>query len=325
MADDDDEDIPTVARPVADELGFDLDGALAAVVTVRAQVPPDAFTAKTLGTERRGNGVIIDKRGLVLTIGYLVTEAEQIWVTSARHGAAPGHVLAYDQGSGFGLVQLLGRLDAPALPLGKARDLELGATLIVAGGRGRRDALSARLVGRRRFAGYWEYLIEGALFTAPAHPHWGGAACIDEAGRLVGIGSLLVQEAGRGSEPEVGNMVVPVDLLEPVLPDLMRYGRPSGPPRPWLGLYAADTGEGVVVTGTAPAGPAARGGIEDGDLILGVDGQAVGDLGDLWRVIWAAGAAGVAVRLQVSRDGREREIGCVTADRGQFLRQPRLH
>lgn len=323
--DEDDDDIPPVARPDPAELAFDLERALTSVVTVRTEVPEDAFTAPILGTERQGNGVVIGPKGLVLTIGYLITEAEKVWVTTQRGGAAPGHVLAYDQATGFGLVQALAPLNVPAMPLGRSDELDVGQGVVVTGSRGRRDSLSARVVARHPFAGYWEYYLDAAVFTAPAHPRWGGAACIGPDGRLVGIGSLLVQEAARGGQNVVGNMVVPIDLLPPILDDLVRYGRPKGPPRPWLGLYATDTQDGVTVTGVAPRGPAAAAGLAEGDTVAEINGEPVEDLADLWRRLWAAGAAGVTVTLARVRNGQRQELRCRTADRQSFLKQPSVH
>ena len=323
--DEDDDDIPPVARPDPAELAFDLDRTLASLVTVRTEVAEDAFTAGILGTERQGNGVVIGSHGLVLTIGYLITEAERIWLMTSAGGAVPGHALAYDQTTGFGLIQALGPLGVPALQLGQSDELEVGQPVVICGGRGLRDALSARIVASHAFAGYWEYYLERALFTAPAHPRWGGAACIGPDGRLVGIGSLLVQEAAREGQSTVGNMIVPVDALKPILDDLVRYGRPKGPPRPWLGLYATDSGEGVTVTGLASGGPADRGGVVEGDTLIELDGRPVEDLADLWRKLWASGAAGVTVTLAVLRNGRRRELSCVTGDRDRFLKQPSLH
>jgi S1-C subfamily serine protease len=323
--DEDDDDIPPVARPDPAELSFDLDRAQASVVTVRAEIAADAYTAPILGTERQGNGVVIDAKGLTLTIGYLVTEAERVWILTARGGAVPGHVLAYDQATGFGLVQALGALGAPAMPLGRSERVEVGQPVVITGGRGARDALSARVVACHGFAGYWEYYLEAALFTAPAHPRWGGAACIGPDGRLVGIGSLLVQEAARGGQNVVGNMVVPIDLLPPILNDLVRYGRVPGPPRPWLGLYATDTRDGITVTGLAPGGPAAAGGLAEGDTLTEINGEPLEDLGDLWRKLWATGPAGVTVTLAVVRNGRRHDRPCRTADRQSFLKQPWLH
>ena len=324
-ADDDDDDIPPVARPDSAELAYDLDAALSAVVGVRTEIPADAFTASALGTERRGNGVVIGEDGLILTIGYLITEAERVWLSTAQGTAAPGHVVAYDQATGLGLVQALGRLGTGTLALGASADLEAGQAVLVAGGRGTRDALSARLVAKRPFAGYWEYYLDAALFTAPAHPQWGGAACIGPDGSLIGIGSLLVQEVAREGQSLVGNMIVPIDLLPPILDDLLRYGRVDQPPRPWLGLFATDGTDGVTVTGVAPGGPAARAGIAEGDVVTTLAGEPIDDLGELWRKLWAQGEAGVAVQLTLTRDGREQKRTCSTADRNSFLKQPRLH
>ena len=324
MSDTDDE-IPAVARPKPDEAAFDLEAALASVVGLRIEVAPDAYTAETLGTERRGNGVVIGEKGLVLTVGYLVIEAEQVWISTSRNTAAQGHILAYDQATGFGLVQALGRLGVPALPVGSSRGLKEGSPVVVAGSRGLKTALSARLVDRRPFAGYWEYYIEDALFTAPAHPHWGGAAVISAEGRLVGIGSLLVQEASQGQQSMVGNMAVPIDLLGTVIDELLRSGRSKAADRPWLGLYATDVRDAVVVTGTAPRGPAAEAGLAEGDIVLRVDGHQIEDLADLWQRLWAAGPPGVEVTLMIARDGQPHEVTLRTADRHAFLKQPRLH
>jgi S1-C subfamily serine protease len=325
VADDDDDDIPPVARPDPAELDFDLAEVLASIVMIRAEVPADAFTAQVLGTERRGNGVVIGKDGLIATIGYLITEADQVWVTTAHGTAAPAHVVAYDQGSGLGLVQALAPLQAPPLALGAGDVLEPGQSLVVAGGRGLSDALSARLVARRPFAGYWEYYLEAALFTAPAHPHWGGAACIGPDGGLIGIGSLLVQEMASEGQSLVGNMIVPIELLPPILDDLMRFGRVDQPPRPWLGLFATDAAEGVVVTGLAPGGPAARAGVAEGDAVTALNGQEIEDLGDLWRKLWAQGPAGIQVQLTLARGGRTQKVSCQTADRRTFMKRPLLH
>jgi len=231
-------EIPGEIQPKPGDFAFDLDRALSAVLGLRATIPEDAFSAGTLGTERAGSGVLIRRDGLVLTIGYLVTEAETIWLTSMEGGAVPGHLLAYDQESGFGLVQALGRLNAPPIDLGIGLRVGAGDRAIMAAEGGRRHAIAARVVARQEFAGYWEYVLDRAIFTAPAHPLWGGAGLIGADGRLIGIGSLHVQRAnGRELRRDV-NMVVPIDLLPPILDDMLTYGRPNRPPRPWLGLIA---------------------------------------------------------------------------------------
>jgi S1-C subfamily serine protease len=318
-------DIPAPLQPNPRDCAFDLEHALLSVVGLRSSVPDDAFTAATLGTERAGSGAVIREDGLVLTIGYLITEAETVWLSSADGRAIPGHVLAYDQETGFGLIQALGRLDLPALPLGDASTLRLEEPVLVAAGGGRHHAIKSVVVARQEFAGYWEYLLESAIFTAPAHPFWGGTALIGPDGALLGIGSLHVQQAtGRGATRDV-NMMVPIDLLPPILDDLLIYGRANRPPRPWLGIYAAESNERIVVAGLAPNGPAQEANIRTGDGILAVGNEAVADLPSLWRQIWAAGSAGSEVPIKLFRDGKVLTTRVRSADRSSFLKTPRIH
>jgi S1-C subfamily serine protease len=311
-------------QPRPGDYTFDLDAALAAVVGVRVNVPDDAFTANVLGTERSGHGVAIRKDGLILTIGYLVTEAETIWLTLSGGRAVPGHVVGYDQTTGFGLVQALARLDMPALPLGRSAAVEAGDRVVIAGAGGREHAVAAAVVAKREFAGYWEYLLDEAIFTAPAHPFWGGAAAINDGGELVGIGSLQLEQAEPGEENARLNMVVPIDLLRPILDDMMTIGRPNRPPRPWLGLYATEMDSQVLVAGIASRGPAQRADLRTGDVVLAVSGRKVTDLASFVRGIWALGDAGVEVPITVYRDGRTTELKVASADRDDFLRGPSL-
>src|SRR5262249_50821863 len=236
------------------------------------EVPDEAFTASALGTERIGHGVVIGADGLVLTIGYLITEAESIWLTTHEGAVVPGHALAYDQVTGFGLVMPLGRLDAPVMKRGTAAPVAVGDGVTVIGHGGLEHALDARIIARREFAGYWEYLLEEALFTAPAHPQWGGTALVGEDGRLIGVGSLLVQEAS-GPDTIDANMFVPIDLLEPILEDMCKLGRPARAARPWLGLNATPLQGMLVVRGLTQGGPAQRAGVRLGDVLLAVAPQ----------------------------------------------------
>jgi S1-C subfamily serine protease len=315
---------PKGVQPRQDELRFDLDSALDAVVQLRSAIPEDAFTASVLGTERAGNGVVIGDDGLVLTIGYLITEAQSVWLTTNRGAAVAGYPLAYDQATGFGLVQPLGRLDVPALPRGSAASCVVGDDVIVIGHGGRAHALKAKIIARREFAGYWEYVLDEALFTAPAHPLWGGTAVVGMNGRLLGIGSLLVEEVQDGKQTQ-GNMIVPIDLLEPILDDMTKLGRPKRPPRPWLGMYATQANDQIVVGGLAGDGPAQRAGIRQGDLVLEVAGQRAASLADLFRKIWALGPAGTEIALTLARDGSLLEVRLQSADRNDFLKKPLLH
>ncbi|HEX4884200.1 MAG TPA: S1C family serine protease, partial [Casimicrobiaceae bacterium] len=239
---------PPELQPRPDELDFDLGAAFEAIVSVHAEIPEDAFTAGILGTERSGTGVAIRDDGLVLTIGYLVTEAETIWLTDNRARAVPGYPLAVDFATGLALVQPLERLDAKPLPRGSASALQPGDAVTVLARGGITHALSAEIYAKREFAGYWEYLLDEALFTTPLHPEWSGAALLDERGRLAGIGSLFLQETS-GDDEVRGNMFVPIDALAPIEDDLVAYGRARRPARPWLGFYVGYSDGRLAVQG----------------------------------------------------------------------------
>lgn len=313
-------------QPNPRDYTFDLDAALAAVVTLKSTIPADAFTAGILGTERAGFGVLIERSGLVLTIGYLVTEAETIWLGLSDGRTVPGHALGYDQATGFGLVQALARLDVPVLPLGRSGTLDIGAEVIVAGAGGRQHATAAIVVGKQEFAGYWEYLLDEAIFTAPAHPFWGGAALIGPAGDLCGIASLRLDQTNEGgSGGEQLNMIVPIELLPPILDDLKTLGRPKTPPRPWLGLYAVEVDGQVLAAGLAEGGPAERSGLATGDIIVAVAGKRVSTLAEFYRSLWALGDAGATVPLTVYHQGVVSEVAVESGDRKSFLKAPRLH
>jgi S1-C subfamily serine protease len=315
---------PDALQPRPEETGFDLAAALDAVVLLRAEIPGDAFTASILGTERAGNGVVIREDGLVLTIGYLITEAESIWLTTNRGTVIQGHALAYDQATGFGLVMPLGKLGVQPLARGTAGSAEPGNGVIVIGQGGRAHSLKAKIIAKREFAGYWEYVLDEALFSAPAHPQWGGAALIGEDGRLLGIGSLLVQESVGGKVVD-GNMFVPIDLLAPILDEMLATGRPARPPRAWLGIYTTEIEGHVVIGGLAPGGPAERAGVQLGDLVLEAGGTKVANLAALFRRVWDLGPAGTEVELTLSRRGASSTARIRSADRSDFLKKPRLH
>src|SRR3954452_3847030 len=251
---------PSELQPKSGEVPFDLSLALNAVVALRVEVPEDAFTASILGTERTGNGVVINDHGLILTIGYLITEAESIWLTTHSGVVVPGHALAYDQVTGLGLVLPLGKLGLRAISRVDMDSADLDDDVFVIGLGGRGHALRARIFARREFAGYWEYLLDEALFTTPPHPEWSGAALLDAKGRLVGIGSLFVQESAE-DETVKGNMFVPSELIDPIQEDMLLRGRAERPPRPWLGIYTAEAKDGITIQGLSTGGPAERAGV----------------------------------------------------------------
>ena len=316
--------VSPAVQPKPEDYGYDLDKALSSVMGLHAIIPSDAFTAETLGTERAGNGVLINERGLVLTIGYLITEAETIWLHLNDGRVVPGHVLGYDQATGFGLVQALAKLDLPALPLGDSTMIPPEENVVVGGAGGRQRSVAARVVAKQEFAGYWEYVLDEAIFTAPAHPNWGGTALIGSRGDLQGIGSLQLEQP-REQGTEHLNMVVPIDLFKPIYEDLLTLGRRNQPPRPWLGLYATEVNDRVVVVGMSSRGPARKADLRTGDVVLAVGGTEVSDLAGLFRRIWAQGHAGVDVPLTVYRDGKTFELRVPSADRRRFLKAPRLH
>ena len=317
--------VPSAVQPKPEDYGYDLERALSCVVGLHATIPSDAFTADTLGTERAGNGVFIRGNGLVLTIGYLVTEAENIWIALSDGRSVPGHVLGYDQESGFGLVQALAKLDVPTLPIGDSAAASLGERVVIGGFGGRQRSVAARIVAKQEFAGYWEYVLDEAIFTAPAHPNWGGTALINPAGDLIGIGSLQLQHAGERGQTQNINMMVPIDLLKPIVDDLLKFGRRNAPPRPWLGLYATEVEDRLVIVGLAERGPAKQAELHVGDIVLSVAGKDVRDLASFFRRIWALGQAGVEVPMAVYRDGETLQMRIKSSERSRFLKGPSLH
>ncbi len=317
------EGIPPELRPHPREWDFDVERALQSVAALRAVVPDDAFTAGTLGTERAGSAVHV-RDGLLLTVGYLITEASEVWLRFSDGSVVPGHAMAFDHGTGFGLVQALGRVSAPVLELGDSRRVQAGEPVIVAAAGGLQAAIAAKVGGRQEFAGYWEYLIEDALFTVPAHPFWGGAAVIGTSGTLVGVGSLVLQQGSETQRVDL-NMAIPTQALLPILDDLLRYGRVNRPARPWLGLYAMEDDDALVVGGLADGGPADQAGVRTGDRILAVDETEVPDLAGLWHAVWTAGNAGCIVTLTLGRGTRAVQIQVKSGDRMRFLKTPPMH
>lgn len=317
---------PDELQPRPERCDFDLVAALGAAVLLRADIPEDAYTASILGTERVGNGVVIrhDDRELVLTIGYLITEASSVWLRTQDGRALPGHPLAYDFATGFGLVLPLGRLGVPALDCGSAVALTVGSPVTVLGHGGAAHSLAARVIARHEFAGYWEYLLDDAIYTSPPHPLWGGTALLDERGRIVGIGSLLTQ-AVNDEQTFDANLFVPIDLLPPILDDLVRCGGSRVAARPWLGLYLGERDGRIVVAEPVDGGPAQAAGVRPGDVLLEVTGRTVRSLPETYRAIWSSGSAGVAVALTLQRGRSRQRVVVDSIDRARLLKQPARH
>jgi S1-C subfamily serine protease len=317
---------PPITDPAeADRLARALQRASDAVVGVEVRAVEGARSARSLGEARRGSGVLIDEDGTVLTIGYLVMEAEQVDLVLDDRRRIPARPLAYDVGTGLGLVQSLvppQRLGLEPVPLGEpARTAPTEPLMVVSGGEGG-QVTPARLRDRREFAGYWEYLIDGALFTAPARPDHSGAGLFNGRGELLGVGSLVVADAGGPGRRQPGNMFVPVDLLRPVLDEMRRTGRVAASTRPWLGLSCTERAGVLTVIRVAEDSPAELAGLAPGDEVLAIDGGEVKELSAFYRRLWRAGDPRRDVVLDVRRDGERRSVTLQAVEREATLRRP---
>ena len=297
---------------------------LNAVVGVSAKIWPDARSAESLGTQRRGSGVLV-REGYVLTIGYLVIEAEAIQVTGADGRTVPATLAGYDHASGFGLLKLVGPPPGKPLALGDSKTLAEREPAMVVTAAARDQPSLVYVVSRRPFSGNWEYLLDSAIFTYPPVMDWSGAPLIGAGGELLGIGSLVVPDAGAPGTQSPGNMFVPVDLLKPILDDLIAGGRRTGPARPWLGVNADEFRGRLFVARVSPDGPAERAGLKSGDIVLAVGNDEVSTLADFYQRIWGRGAAGAEVPLKVLQGTRVREVTVRSIDRMDYFRPAPTH
>lgn len=322
------DDRPAVAadlRPLQQDYKFDLTAMCSSVVGVRTEAVQDGYTVDQLGASRYGHGVAITDDGLILTAGYLIIETAEIWLIASNGRASRGDVVGYDQESGFGLVRALDPLFIAGVTLGRSADMRVGDNVILAASGGLEECVAARVAAKREFTGYWEYVIDHAIFTTPSHPSWGGAGLFDHQGRLCGIGSLLVHQESDVEEESTGNMCIPIDLLSPILEDLLSIGRRRQPSRPWLGLVAGEFDGRVVVARVTRGGPAAKADLQEGDELLGIGDQPVTDMTKFFRQVWSLGSAGVQVPLVVQRDGRQIEVNVESGARTDFLKMPPMH
>lgn len=288
------------------------------VVKLSIKAVANARTADNLGADREGTGIVFGEKGLILTIGYLILEAGSILVVTGDGRVYPATVVGYDHATGFGVLRAA--MDCRPLELGNSAGVRELATMLVAAHGGAGGASRACLVSRRRFTGWWEYMIDGGLFTAPPRFEHSGAGLLDADGKLVGVGSLWVSDALEVGAAFPGNMFVPIDLLKPLLEDLLSMGRRREPPRPWLGVYSEEVQGHVVITRVLPESPAAIAGLARGDIILGVGGEAVGRQSEFYQRLWSSGEAGTSVVLHVLHKRTVRQLTVMSMDRMAFLR-----
>ncbi|MGH7390775.1 MAG: S1C family serine protease [Candidatus Rokuibacteriota bacterium] len=287
------------------------------VVKLRSKAVAGARSNRTLGAEREGTGVVIDSTGLVLTIGYLILEAETVELSTADGSSFPATVVGYDSATGFGLLRSLKPLPIKPVQFGQSSQLATRERVLIVGFDGVAPAL---VVSRRQFVGYWEYLLDEAIYTAPVTVNWSGAALLNQEGKLLGIGSLSVNDA-MGSQTQVpGNMFVPIDLLKPLLSDLVALGKSSARPRPWIGVQTQEVEGNVIVTRVSADSPADAAAMRPGDVIVGIGGQTIKGQADFYTRLWSRGEAGVEIPLEVLRGGRIQSVTVTSTDRDKYYR-----
>jgi len=303
--------------PVAPRAQREMSVESLSVLKVRAQSGANARSGATLGRQREGTGVVIDSSGLVLTIGYLITEAEKVELLTSDGKVFPATVIGYDTSTGLGLLKGLVNLPVKPVDMGESNAAKEREMVLIVGFDG---VAPAYIVSKRPFVGYWEYLLDEAIYTAPATVNWQGAALLNREGKLLGIGSLAVGDAmgGRGGVP--GNMFVPIDIIKPVLGDMIANGRSTGKPRPWLGISSQEAGTNLIITRVSPEGPADDAGLKAGDIIVGIGGQALKGQADFYLRLWKTGEAGVDVSLEVLKGNKVETLKIKSGDRNNYFR-----
>lgn len=308
---------PVVAAGPGAAEGRELTVDALSVVRIKALAVRDARSATTLGAQREGTGVVIDSQGLVLTIGYLITEAEKVELLTADGKVYPATVVGSDARTGMALLKALLPLPVKPIDFGESAGVAERELVLIVGFDG---VAPAYVVSKRRFVGYWEYLLDEAIFTAPATVNWQGAALLSRDGRLLGIGSLAVGDAIGGHETVPGNMFVPIDVVKPVLGDMIANGKLTAKPRPWLGVNTQEVQGNLIVTRVSPEGPADAAGLVKGDIIVGIGGKPLAGQADFYTKLWATGTAGVEVSLDVLKGNRVQKYTIKSADRESYFR-----
>ncbi|MEO8346464.1 MAG: S1C family serine protease [Betaproteobacteria bacterium] len=299
--------------------GADAEKVFGAIVKVAVQAVPNARSAATLGSEREGSGVVIGERGLILTIGYLIVEADDVHITDSKGRTFAARVIAYDHASGLGLVRTIAPMEARPVPFGDSAKVPNGEPVMIASA-GDDGVTFAFVVSKRAFSGSWEYALDQAIYTSPPTLNWSGAALIDQKGKLLGVGSLMVRDASDGGPQFPGNLFVPIDLLKPILADLIKAGHRPGPARPWIGVSTDEVHGRLVVSRVSPEGPGDMAGVAAGDIILAVGDEGVRTQADFYRKVWNRGGAGTDIPLKLLQGVDVREVRIKSIDRVDYFR-----
>lgn len=312
-------DKPAATEPAARPLSDAVKSVLPSLVTVKSTVPREARSARNLGTEREGHGVVIDDDGLVLTVGYLVLEANGVEIVENSGRRASAMIVAYDNDSGFALVRTAIPLKVKPVGFGDSDALKQRDSIVVAGAGGEDKVLRGLVADRRQFAGYWEYLLDNAIFTVPPYHNWGGAALLDEEGALMGIGSLQVPDAYRGGRSFPGNMFIPINRLKPIFETMKAGRRPEGS-RPWIGITTHEARGRLIIANVQPGSPAESAGLRRGDVVRSVGGAEVDSLADFYSNLWKSGPSGTTITLGIDRGGERVDVAVRSGDRYKYLR-----
>ncbi|WP_428080339.1 S1C family serine protease [Candidatus Pelagibacter sp.] len=294
------------------------------VVKIDSIIPPEARTAQSLGTVRGGNGVVIDNKH-ILTIGYIVVEAETITITLPDGKKFPGELIGYDHTTGFGILRTIIQSNLTPLKIGDSDQLTKEDFLYVLPYLTEGRPSAVKMVSRRSFAGWWEYFLDKPIYTYPANSSFAGSALINEYGEVLGIGSLYVGDAAATGISSPGNMFVPINDLKPILDDLIENGRRTKDIKPYMGLTSSDNTGQVKITRVNDNGPAAKAGFSVNDTILAVNNEKINNIEDFYKVVWSFGGPGTKLQFDIERNQEKLNIELTTMDRNDFFVKPKYY